>query len=73
MITMQDKKRSRGMSFDDAKVIIRRKPQNAAEFNVVRIALITLSRGGMDQAAIEAEARRGLSYPEELVLAEFEE
>jgi hypothetical protein len=73
MITMQDKKLSRNMSFDDASIIIRRKPQGAAEFNVVRIALITLSRGGMDQAAIEVEARRGLSYPEELVLAEFEE
>lgn len=60
------------MSFADAMVILQRKWQDGDEFQVARIALLTLRNGGMNQKQIEVEARRKLSFPEVLVLAEFE-
>lgn len=59
------------MTTDHASMILRRKPQGPTEFAVARTALLVLKAAGMDQAGIEAEVGRGLSYGEELVLAEF--
>lgn len=73
MITTIDRKDARNMSIEDALMILRRKPQSAVEYKVCRTALLACQGIGMDQAEIEREAMRGLSYPEELYLAEFEE
>jgi hypothetical protein len=70
-MTTQDYKASRNMSIDDATVILARKPKGPAEFAVARIAILALKSVGMDAKAIKREIGRKLSFPEELVLAEF--
>jgi hypothetical protein len=69
-MTTTTMKAVQGMGIEDATMVLRRKPQNAVEYGVARIALLALAGIGMSQASIEAEAGRSLSFPEELVLAE---
>jgi hypothetical protein len=59
------------MTTGQASMIIRRKPQSEQQWAAVRDALKTLQGAGYSDAQITMEARRELSYPEQLILAEF--
>lgn len=52
------------MTLDQAAMILRRKPQTTAEHMTGVVALKTLAGAGIDQATVEMEILRPLSWAE---------